>query len=213
MKKLFFYAGPFSAWVPPDRTLYKGIEIEMAESTFNILKGPSGSGKSTLLHQIVGMKAAKGAKRILWDKGFDQGMLPEWRSKVTIMMQNAPLLTGTVRKNLAFPFRLKNSGGRTFHWDKAMGLMHETGLDHVKPEQDARMLSGGERHRLALVRTLLWSPAVILADEPLAGLDEAMAERCLDLLKEYSSRPGKAVLCVLHNFDHPETTGRTFNLP
>ncbi len=213
MKKPFFYAGPFSACVPPDRGLYEGIEIEMAESTFNILKGPSGCGKSTLLHQIVGMKAAKGAKRILGGESFDRNMLPEWRSKVTIMMQNAPLLTGTVRENLAFPFRLKNSGGRTFHWNKARWLMHETGLDHVKPEQDAKMLSGGERHRLALVRALLWSPTVILADEPLGGLDEAIAQRCLDLLQEYSSRPGKAVLCVLHNFDHLEATGRTFNLP
>ncbi len=200
--------------MPLGRTLYEGIEIELAESTFNILKGASGCGKSTLLQQIVGMKpGTKGAKRILDGKEFDQSMLPEWRSKVTIMMQDAPLLSGTVRENLAFPFRLKNAGGRAFHWAEALRLMHETGLGHVKSEQDAGMLSGGERHRLALVRALLWSPAVILADEPLAGLDEAMAERCLALLKEYSSRPGKAVLCVLHNLDYPKATGRTFKLP
>ena len=78
-------------------------------------------------------------------------------------------------------------------------MLHDVGLGTIALERPASTLSGGERHRLAIVRALLWEAPVLLADEPLSGLDGPLASRCFNLLREHARRPGHAVLCVLHD--------------
>jgi putative ABC transport system ATP-binding protein len=125
--------------------------------------------------------------------------LPRWRSLVTLVAQDAPMLAGTVGENLRFPFSQRCAGTPEPETDELAGLSEATGLDGIPEDRDVGTLSGGERHRLALVRGLLWGPKVIVADEPLSGLDEETAARCFDLLLEFAHRPGHGVLCVLHD--------------
>ena len=75
--------------------------------------------------------------------------------------------------------------------------MREVGLE-IPVDRDVSTLSGGERHRLALIRGLLWDPTVMVADEPLSGLDADAAEACFELLLRFAHRPGRALLVVLH---------------
>ena len=75
----------------------------------------------------------------------------------------------------------------------------EIEFEQLPFDREVRTLSGGERHRLAMIRSLLWNPRVIVADEPLAGLDPDIASVCLELLLRFGRRPGRLLVCVLHD--------------
>ena len=125
--------------------------------------------------------------------------LPAWRARVSLVAQDAPMLPGTVLANLRFPFMHRAGRSREFSVDRARELMTEVGLDRLPLEREVRTLSGGERHRLALVRGLLWDPPVLVADEPLSGLDPDMAAAGFDLLLRFARRPGHLAVCTLHD--------------
>ena len=115
------------------------------------------------------------------------------------------MLAGTVRDNLVFPFDQKAGREKPFNEVRAAALMTQVGLEQLPFDREVRTLSGGERHRLALVRALLWNPPVLVTDEPLAGLDPDIASVCFDLLLEHGRRPGRLLLCVVHD---PELSTR-----
>ena len=195
----FLTAGPFSARNGEGRELFAGVSIEIAESELVVLDGPSGSGKSTLLRQLVGMVPTPDVARELANETFSSLQLPRWRSKVTLVAQDAPMLSGTVGENIRFPFTQRCAGGAGPDRSRLETLLAATGLGGVPETRDVGTLSGGERHRLALLRGLLWDPPVLVADEPLSGLDENRADQCFSLLLDFAHRPGHAVVCVLHD--------------
>ncbi len=208
----FFRCGPFGATSKDRRLLFENAVLELPDSVFALLSGPSGCGKTTLLKMAAGLSHAPGARRELAGEPFVSDMLPEWRSLVLLMMQDAPVLTGDVETNLRFPFMFVNAGSRRFERDQARSLLDRAGLEHIAMDHDAGQLSGGERHRLALVRAVLWSPDVILADEPLSGLDSKNASRCMDMLLEFAHRPGRALLCVMHETGYSAMADLSFKL-
>lgn len=165
-----------------------------------VLEGPSGCGKSTLLRMVSGLLPTTGEEiRELGGRSYGRSELPEWRAGVTLLAQDAPVLPGTLEWNLEWPFRLRAADGRAFPRERAAALLEAVGLGGVAADREARSLSGGERHRLALVRGLLWDPPVLLADEPFSGLDRKMAEVCRRLLEAFAARSGHAALVVLHD--------------
>jgi ABC-type lipoprotein export system ATPase subunit len=85
-------------------------------------------------------------------------------------------------------------------------------LGRLPDQRQVGSLSGGERHRLALVRGLLWDPPVLLADEPLAGLDEETAAACFELMLDFAHRPDHALLVVLHDGEHASRTDGAIEL-
>jgi len=195
----FLSAGTFSARNGEGRELYSDVSIEIAESELVVLDGPSGSGKSTLLRQLVGMVPTSGVTRELANEFFSGLQLPRWRSRVTLVAQDAPMLSGTVGDNIRFPFTQRCAGGCTPDETRLIELMNATGLVGIPEDREIGTLSGGERHRLALVRGLLWDPSILVVDEPLSGLDEDMASTCFGLLLDFAHRPRHAVVCVLHD--------------
>lgn len=195
----FLSAGPFSARNGDGRDLFSGVSIELVESELAVLDGPSGSGKSTLLRQLVGMVPTVDVSRELEAEAFSAMQLPRWRSRVTLVAQDAPMLAGTVGENLRFPFAQRCADACPPDEARLDSLMQATGLAGIPEDRDIGTLSGGERHRLALVRGLLWDAHVIVADEPLSGLDGDRAEQCFSLLLDFAHRPGHAVFCVLHD--------------
>jgi len=195
----FLSAGPFSARDGEGRELFAEAFVELVEGELALLDGPSGSGKSTLLRHLVGMVPALGAARELAGEVFAAQQLPHWRSQVTLSAQDAPMLAGTVCDNLRFPFAQRCAGGSQPDSARLTRLMAETGLDGIPEDRAVATLSGGERHRLALVRALLWDPPVLVADEPLSGLDDETAQTCFSLLLDFAHRPGHAALVVLHD--------------
>lgn len=191
--------GPLRSEDGEGRELYGSVTVALDEGCLTVLEGPSGGGKSTLLRQVAGLAPTESVTRELSGRRWEEKDLPGWRSAVTLLMQDAPIIPGSVLENLDFPYNLKSAAGRSFDGDRAGRLLDEVGLGSVALDRPASTLSGGERHRLALVRALLWEASVVLADEPLSGLDGPRASRCFELLQEHARRPGHAVLCVLHD--------------
>jgi putative ABC transport system ATP-binding protein len=118
---------------------------------------------------------------------------------VTLIAQDAPMLAGALGDNVRFPFTQRCSGKASPDGSRLSELMRATGLAGLPEDRDVSTLSGGERHRLALVRGLLLDPPVLVADEPLSGLDDDRAVAAFDLLLEFAHRSGHGVLCVLHD--------------
>jgi ABC-type iron transport system FetAB ATPase subunit len=195
----FLSAGPFSAHDGEGRRLFENVSIEIDESELVVLDGPSGSGKSTLLRQMVGMVPTSDVTRELDSETFSGQQLPRWRSRVTLVAQDAPMLAGTVGENIRFPFAQRCAGDCAPDETRLIELMYATGLAGIPEDREIGTLSGGERHRLALVRGLLWDPYVLVVDEPLSGLDEDMASSCFELVLDVAHRPRHAVVCVLHD--------------
>lgn len=195
----FLECGPMMACDGAGRSLFDGVHLSVDAETVVAVEGPSGGGKSTLLRQLVGLDRAPGARRVLDDEDFTgSARLPLWRSRVSLLPQGAPVLPGSVEYNLRFAYQLKNSGQREFPRDRARFLLDRVGLGEVGFDRAASELSGGEKHRLALVRGLLWDPPVLVADEPFAALDPDGARACFDLLVARARRPGRAAIVVLH---------------
>ncbi len=196
---MYFECGPIEFSIGDGRRLLDGIRLTLSPPTLCILKGPSGTGKSTLLKAISGLNPARVEKRILEGREYTSGELAQWRSHVTLLPQDAPCLQGSVEKNLSFPFYLKNSKGKKFPRDEARFFLERLGLGHIELGQDIRGLSGGERHRVALIRGLLWSPPVLMADEPFGGLEQPLVLKCFEILREFSRKRPAVVIAVVHN--------------
>lgn len=196
----FLEAGPFSASDGEGRVLFADATVRLPESKTVILEGTSGSGKSTLLRHVAALTSGQRARRELTGDTYEDSRLPLWRTQVTMMAQDAPMVPGSLRENLEFPYSFQGARGRRFVVERATELMTAVGLE-VPLEREVATLSGGERHRLALLRGLLWDPPVLLADEPFSGLDPESASACLELLTRFARRPGHAVILALHDVE------------
>lgn len=195
----FLECGPFSARDGEGRLLFEDTSVSLADGQCVALEGPSGGGKSTLLRHITGLAWSPEAGRKLDGADYRGAQMPAWREQVSLAAQDAPMIAGTLRDNLAFPFAQRAGCRRVFDEGAAGSLLQEVDLGRLPLDREVRTLSGGERHRLALVRGLLWDPRVLVADEPLSGLDPEVAGRCFELLLRHARRPGRLLLCALHD--------------
>jgi putative ABC transport system ATP-binding protein len=201
----FFECGPFSAADGEGRQLFGDVSLALEAGRCVALEGPSGGGKSTLLRQVTALAWTPGATRRLDGETYEGAQLPVWRARVTLVAQDAPMISGTVLDNLALPFSMRAGRERQFSEDEAAHLLAAVGLARLPLEREVRTLSGGERHRVALVRGLLWDPPVLVVDEPLAGLDPDAADACFELLLEFARRRDRLLLSVFHD---PQRNGR-----
>ena len=180
----------------------RGIDFSMVEGERIAIMGPSGSGKSTLLNCIGGIDRPDNGE-ILFE-GLSLTSLSEQelcelrRNKISTIFQFFHLLpTLTARENIEFPMLL-NSIGKSERNEKGDEL-----LDAVKIQHRAcafpHELSGGEKQRVAIARSLSMQPKLILADEPTGNLDSKNTDSVLELIENLSKQHGIAMLLVTHN--------------
>jgi putative ABC transport system ATP-binding protein len=195
----FFECGPFTAEDGEGRVLLNGLSLCLDEGQSVAIEGPSGGGKSTLLRHLTALAYSPEAERRLEGEAFAGADLAAWRARVSLAAQDAPMISGTVRDNLAFPFAQRSGRQKRFDDGAASAMLARVALEAIPLDREVRTISGGERHRLALARALLWDPQVLVADEPLAGLDPEIASACLELLLDFAHRPGRLLVCVFHD--------------
>jgi len=161
--------------------------------------GPSGSGKSTLLLLIAGLlKPQAGHLRIGGDVLVDRArkaFVPAWRRHFGLVFQDGQLFPHlSVRDNLLYGHDRLAPASRLFAFDAVLQLLE---IGHLLQRRPA-LLSGGERQRVALGRALLYSPRLLLLDEPLSSLDERLKQQILPFLKRVKDETGIPMLYVTH---------------
>lgn len=170
------------------------------EGDFIGITGKSGSGKSTLFHVITGLlKPTSGAVYIqqvnIIGRNHNELSLIR-REKIGYIMQGQNLLSNfNIIDNVCMPYYLANNKKDIRR--KGMELLKLVGLEDRSKEFPSA-LSGGELQRIAIARSLIMSPVIIIADEPTANLDPDNALRIIRLLKTVT-QTGAAVMVSTHN--------------
>jgi len=174
------------------------------------LLGRSGTGKSVTLKHIVGLMRAD-AGSVLVD-GEDIGQLAgrdltRVRRRIGLLFQNGALFDSiSVGENVAFPMRRHLQLPDAEIRDRAAGLLSQVGLEREYHKMPAD-LSGGMRKRAGLARALALEPAILLADEPSAGLDPVTSGEIDELLVGLKERTGATVIVVTHNIPSARVIG------
>ncbi len=178
------------------------VDLEVNKGDFVIIMGHSGSGKTTLLSLIGGLTRPSGGRvRIADIDNWQQsdGELAIMRNKkIGFIFQFASLMpTLTVLENILLPLSFSNTpqGDRQY----ALELLERVGLRGRQDDLPGQ-LSGGQQRRVAIARSFINRPAIILADEPTGDLDETTEQEILAIFKTFN-QAGITFLVVTHNTD------------
>ena len=170
------------------------VSFTVREGRFVTVVGPSGCGKSTLLQILAGLVPASGG-RVLIEGQPVTGPSPD---KIGVMFQDAWLLPWkTALENIEFPLKLRKVPAEVRR-AKARPLLDLVGLKDFAAYYPDQM-SGGMRQRVAIARSLIGEPRVLLMDEPFAALDAQTRDDLQMELQSVAGRIGATVLFVTHN--------------
>ncbi|UEM20004.1 ATP-binding cassette domain-containing protein [Skermanella mucosa] len=195
------------------RDLFAPLSLTIQGGRVAVLMGPSGSGKSSLLAHLCGTldPAFEAAGRVVLD-GADLAGLPPERRRVGILFQDDLLFPHmSVAENLAFglPPGVRGRAERRAVVERALAEADLAGFGG----RDPATLSGGQRARVALLRTLLAEPAALLLDEPFGKLDAALRGRFRAWVFDHARRRGLPTLLVTHDpADAEEADGPVIDL-
>jgi ABC-type Fe3+/spermidine/putrescine transport system ATPase subunit len=178
----------------PQHTAVDGVSLQVPRASLFSLVGPSGCGKTTTLRMIAGFETPTGGKVLL--NGKDISHLPPYERNVSTVFQNYALFPHlTARANIEFGLRRKNAADLDGPVGKVLELLQLAGKESRYPSQ----LSGGEKQRVALARSLVIEPEVLLLDEPLSALDPQLRKQVRIELKSLQRRVGITFLMVTHD--------------
>ncbi|WP_165842201.1 ABC transporter ATP-binding protein [Paenibacillus xerothermodurans] len=187
------------------RYLFTNVSAKIEEPTIVALIGASGQGKSTLL-RVIGMLDAADHGTIRYRNTLADDYAPRhWRMKVSYVAQQPAMLDGSVDDNLRLVSRLHR---QAFDDKLAHKLMEAVGLGAMDRSKRAADLSGGEKQRIALIRTLLLKPEVLLLDEITAALDPQSKEAVEQLLLDWHKREAATMLWVTHDREQARHTSQ-----
>lgn len=179
------------------------VSLTVAPGEILAVVGPSGCGKTTLLHSIAGMRRSSGV--VLIDDDDVSHVPPEQRT-TALVLQSPVLFPGmTVRENVGYGLddaRMPNEK-REDLIDIAMASMNISGLAHRAPSS----LSGGQAQRVALARTLVRRPRVLLLDEPLSHVEPPMRRAIRKDIVEQVRRRKLAAVYVTHDVEEAFLVG------
>jgi putative ABC transport system ATP-binding protein len=178
-----------------DRSILRNVDLRVAAGETVTVVGPSGAGKSTLLRLLCRLDEPTGGTVYL--DGTDYRTLDPTalRARVGMVPQDPALRDGTVRDNVTVGPRLR---GETVAPDRVETLLERVDLAGYA-DRSAADLSGGEAQRVAIARTLMVDPEVILLDEPTASLDPESQSEIEALLRALLADSDRTVVLVTHD--------------
>ena len=177
-----------------------GIDLTVGKGEFVAVMGASGSGKSTLLH-ILGSVDKPTSGKVIID-GTDLSKLNQTqaaifrRRKVGLVYQFYNLIpTLTVQKNILMPLALDKKKPNKEYFEK---IVRSLGIDE-RLEALPNQLSGGQQQRVAIARSLIYRPALLLADEPTGNLDQKSSKEIIDMLKLSNRNLEQTIVLITHD--------------
>nr|WP_052027017.1 ABC transporter ATP-binding protein [Rhodovulum sp. PH10] len=199
----------------PAADILNDVGFTLAPGETAVVTGPSGAGKTTLLHALAGLLQPDGGT-VAWGEeeiaGWSERRRDRWRrDTVGLVFQDFQLFPELgVIDNILLPLRFDRlrlpEGARI----RAEKLAAAVGLDGRTARASA--LSRGEQQRVAVARALIGNPALILADEPTASLDQETGTRVIDLLLTLAAEAHASVVMVSHDPALPDRVDRVFRL-
>jgi spermidine/putrescine transport system ATP-binding protein len=178
----------------PSHRAVDNVNISIPAGEFHALVGPSGCGKTTTLRMVAGFEIPTEGTVLL--EGQNVASLPPYERNVSTVFQSYALFPHlTIRQNVEFGLRRKAATNIPAKVAEVLDLVQLTGKEDRLPTQ----LSGGEKQRAALARSLALAPAVLLLDEPLSALDPNLRKQVRLELKALQRRVGITFLMVTHD--------------
>ncbi|MPR32061.1 ATP-binding cassette domain-containing protein [Cytophagaceae bacterium SJW1-29] len=194
-----------------DLHVLKGIDLDVNKGENVVVLGRSGTGKSVLIKIISGLlKADRGSVKVLGQEvgELDEKQLRELRMKIGFSFQNSALYDSmTVRENLEFPLvrNVKNLSRAEIN-KSVEEVLESVGLARTINQMPSE-LSGGQRKRIGIARTLIMNPDIMLYDEPTAGLDPTTCIEINELINEVKEKYHTSSILITHDLTCAKMTG------
>ncbi len=190
-----------------------GINIELETGTITTIIGESGSGKSTLLNVFSSLDKFDSGKLIIDNediKYLNEKKLSVFRNeKIGFIFQFHHLIPDfTILDNVLMPLWIKSGFGQ---YDRPLELLSDFGLLKIKDKYPAEV-SGGERQRIAIIRSIVNKPKILFADEPSGNLDEKNSTKLIDLFKRINRDFDMTILLTTHNPSVAKIGNKVFEL-
>lgn len=194
-----------------DNHVLRGVHLDLHRGENIVVLGRSGTGKSVLIKIIAGLlRPDSGTVRVLGEDvdQLDTTGLRDLRLKLGFCFQHGALYDSmTVCENLAFPLKRNEPGMSKAERNRRIDLVLEAvGLAHTKNQMPAE-LSGGQRKRIGIARTLILRPEIMLYDEPTAGLDPITCTEINHLINEVQGRFKTSSIIITHDLTCAKATG------
>lgn len=180
------------------RVVVNGVDIEVKKGEIVGLLGPNGAGKTTTFYMIVGLVRPDGGKVVFEGKdATHEPMFKRARMGMGYLPQEESIFRRlTVRENILGVMETQGYS-RQECADQTQALMEKFGIDHVA-DNLAITLSGGEKRRLTIARSLVTSPKLLMLDEPFSGVDPIAVSEIQDIIRMLR-QAGLAILITDHN--------------
>jgi len=194
-----------------DYAVLRGIDLDLFQGENLVVLGRSGTGKSVLIKLVSGLlKPDKGTIKVLGQEvtQISDKELQELRIRIGFSFQNSALYDSmTVRKNLEFPLVRNRKGISRAKIDKAVEeVLDSVGLLQTINQMPAE-LSGGQRKRIGIARTLILNPEIMLYDEPTAGLDPITCIEINQLINQVQQQYNTSSIIITHDLTCAKETG------
>ena len=176
------------------------VNFEMEKGDLVAIIGDSGSGKSTLLHLLAGVDKPTSGDIFIQDKNitkFNKDEMTVFRRRnIGVVYQFFNLIPNiNVRKNILLPLLLDNKKVDEEYLKEILSILGIEGKLDRYPKQ----LSGGEQQRVAIARSLITRPAIVLADEPTGNLDRKNSEEIIGLFRLVNKRLNSTIMIITHD--------------
>jgi phospholipid/cholesterol/gamma-HCH transport system ATP-binding protein len=194
-----------------DFHVLKGVDMDLYQGENLVVLGRSGTGKSVLIKIIAGLlKADTGSVKVLGREVTDISAreLDSLRLKIGFSFQNSALYDSmTVAENLEFPLvRHSENLSREEINERVKTVLEAVGLLHAINQMPSQ-LSGGQRKRIGIARTLILKPEIMLYDEPTAGLDPITCLDINNLINEVQQKFNTSSIIITHDLTCAKATG------
>ena len=176
------------------------VNLKIEKGEFIAIVGSSGSGKSTLLHLLGGVDNPSSGKIFIEGNDISKYSSKELalfrRRKVGLIYQFYNLIPNlTVRHNIELPIKLDK---RKINDEALLDIVRKLGIED-KLDSFPSELSGGQQQRVAIARSLIYSPSLVLADEPTGNLDRENSREIIEILKYFNRTLKQTIIVITHD--------------
>ena len=190
----------------------KDVSLEICENEIIVLTGRSGSGKSTLLHLLAGLEKKTSGSIFFKENDYDKLKPSELtglrRTEMGFVYQFHYLLNElSAQENVSLPLLMNNLEKKEV-LEKSREILNILGLSHRFTHKPSEM-SGGEKQRVAIARSMVHSPSLVILDEPTGDLDSQTALEVIESLKNYVSDVKSSLIIATHDMNFKEISDQT----